>query len=345
MWVNNETGAIQPIGAVVEACRRAGVRAHSDAVQALGHVPVLVRRLGAGRADPVGAQGRRPGRRRGAGGAPGRPAGRGQPRRRAGAPAAFGHRCRSRWPPGSPRRRRNAWRRSGRRRAAAGAGLRAAGWPGLAGASRASGSTGRRARCQPGDLPRHGGRRRAPTTSCCCWTPRASTAPPGRPAPPASTSPARWCWRWGWGRRTPPRRCVSRSATRTTAADVDAVLAAWPDAVARARGARPPARPGETACDLTCARARHRRPDPSSTASTPTTGEAGTARHVHRRRVDPRREVDRSRAAPRVHRVHLLGRCLGRGPGLGPRTLAGRAGGRAPRAARVDSPLVEVLVS
>ncbi len=40
MWVNNETGAVQPLGAVVESCRRAGVRVHSDAVQALGHVPV-----------------------------------------------------------------------------------------------------------------------------------------------------------------------------------------------------------------------------------------------------------------------------------------------------------------
>lgn len=39
MWVNNEVGAVQPIGAFVEACRRVGVRAHSDAVQALGHVP------------------------------------------------------------------------------------------------------------------------------------------------------------------------------------------------------------------------------------------------------------------------------------------------------------------
>ncbi len=38
MWVNNETGALQPLDRVVEACRRAGVRVHSDAVQALGHV-------------------------------------------------------------------------------------------------------------------------------------------------------------------------------------------------------------------------------------------------------------------------------------------------------------------
>ena len=39
LWVNNETGTIQPIEAFVAACRRAGIRSHSDAVQALGHVP------------------------------------------------------------------------------------------------------------------------------------------------------------------------------------------------------------------------------------------------------------------------------------------------------------------
>ena len=40
LWVNNETGAIQPVPAVVDAARRAGALAHSDGVQALGHVPV-----------------------------------------------------------------------------------------------------------------------------------------------------------------------------------------------------------------------------------------------------------------------------------------------------------------
>lgn len=43
MWANNETGAVQPIEAVVEAVRRrAGARVlvHSDAVQAVGHLPV-----------------------------------------------------------------------------------------------------------------------------------------------------------------------------------------------------------------------------------------------------------------------------------------------------------------
>lgn len=38
MWANNETGAIQPISAVVEAAD--GVPVHSDAVQAVGHVEV-----------------------------------------------------------------------------------------------------------------------------------------------------------------------------------------------------------------------------------------------------------------------------------------------------------------
>ncbi|TGO03984.1 cysteine desulfurase family protein [Serinibacter arcticus] len=43
MWANNETGAIQPIDEVVALVRRYGghaVAVHSDAVQAVGHVPV-----------------------------------------------------------------------------------------------------------------------------------------------------------------------------------------------------------------------------------------------------------------------------------------------------------------
>ena len=39
MWVNNETGAVQPVDALAEAARAAGAWSHSDAVQALGHVP------------------------------------------------------------------------------------------------------------------------------------------------------------------------------------------------------------------------------------------------------------------------------------------------------------------
>ncbi|MDO5684204.1 MAG: cysteine desulfurase family protein [Propionibacteriaceae bacterium] len=40
MWVNNETGTTQPIAEVVEQARAAGSWVHSDAVQALGHVPI-----------------------------------------------------------------------------------------------------------------------------------------------------------------------------------------------------------------------------------------------------------------------------------------------------------------
>ena len=40
MWVNNEVGVIQPVSEIAERCREAGVAFHTDAVQALGKVPV-----------------------------------------------------------------------------------------------------------------------------------------------------------------------------------------------------------------------------------------------------------------------------------------------------------------
>lgn len=40
MWVNNETGVVQPVAELAERCREHGAWSHSDAVQALGHVPV-----------------------------------------------------------------------------------------------------------------------------------------------------------------------------------------------------------------------------------------------------------------------------------------------------------------
>lgn len=42
MWVNNEVGTIQPISEIAERCRAAGVPFHTDAVQALGKLPVRV---------------------------------------------------------------------------------------------------------------------------------------------------------------------------------------------------------------------------------------------------------------------------------------------------------------
>ncbi|HEX8831193.1 MAG TPA: aminotransferase class V-fold PLP-dependent enzyme, partial [Longimicrobium sp.] len=40
MWANNEVGTLQPVGEIGARCRAAGVVFHSDAVQALGKVPV-----------------------------------------------------------------------------------------------------------------------------------------------------------------------------------------------------------------------------------------------------------------------------------------------------------------
>jgi cysteine desulfurase len=45
MWVNNETGVIQPVAEIAGRCRDAGVTFHTDAVQALGKVPVSVTQL------------------------------------------------------------------------------------------------------------------------------------------------------------------------------------------------------------------------------------------------------------------------------------------------------------
>lgn len=46
MWANNEVGTIQPIGRIVELAHAAGVPVHSDAVQAFGSVPLNFRASG-----------------------------------------------------------------------------------------------------------------------------------------------------------------------------------------------------------------------------------------------------------------------------------------------------------
>jgi len=40
MWVNNETGVIQPVAEIGRRCRAAGVVFHTDAVQAFGNLPI-----------------------------------------------------------------------------------------------------------------------------------------------------------------------------------------------------------------------------------------------------------------------------------------------------------------
>ena len=43
MYANNEIGTIQPIGEIGKICRERGVLFHTDAVQAMGHIPVNVK--------------------------------------------------------------------------------------------------------------------------------------------------------------------------------------------------------------------------------------------------------------------------------------------------------------
>lgn len=46
IWGNNEVGTLQPIAQIADRCREAGVAFHSDAVQALGRVPIAVGDMG-----------------------------------------------------------------------------------------------------------------------------------------------------------------------------------------------------------------------------------------------------------------------------------------------------------
>ena len=43
MYANNEIGTVQPIGEIGEFCRARGITFHTDAVQAVGHLPIDVR--------------------------------------------------------------------------------------------------------------------------------------------------------------------------------------------------------------------------------------------------------------------------------------------------------------
>lgn len=46
MFVNNEIGTIEPIKEIAQICKEKGVYFHTDAVQAVGHVPIDVKELG-----------------------------------------------------------------------------------------------------------------------------------------------------------------------------------------------------------------------------------------------------------------------------------------------------------
>lgn len=46
MYANNEIGTVQPIKEIADICRKYGVLFHTDAVQAVGHIPINVSELG-----------------------------------------------------------------------------------------------------------------------------------------------------------------------------------------------------------------------------------------------------------------------------------------------------------
>jgi len=46
MWANNETGVLFPIEEIAQLCKARGILFHCDAVQAVGKVPIDVRKLG-----------------------------------------------------------------------------------------------------------------------------------------------------------------------------------------------------------------------------------------------------------------------------------------------------------
>ncbi len=54
MAANNEVGTINPIGEIGRLCHERGVLFHTDATQAVGKIPVDVRRDGDRPAQPLG---------------------------------------------------------------------------------------------------------------------------------------------------------------------------------------------------------------------------------------------------------------------------------------------------
>ena len=67
MYVNNETGVIQPISEDAAVARRHGAWVHCDAVQAAGKIPLSMAESGRRHAERVGPQAGRAARGRGAG--------------------------------------------------------------------------------------------------------------------------------------------------------------------------------------------------------------------------------------------------------------------------------------
>ena len=240
MWANNEVGTVQPVAELAAVAHEYGVPFHTDAVQAVGHLPGRLRRLRRGPHDRHRAQARRPARGRRAARPPRRHASsrcctaaarsaRSAPARST-SPAIVAFAVAARGDRRRPRRRGQARSLALRDRLVAGA---LAARPGIT-VSGASPATA------PRRLP---GNAHLSFPGCegdsllCCSTPPASSAPPARRARPGCRSPATCCSRWAHA------EAEARGALRftlghtSTDADVDAVLAALPG-VGRARPRR-----------------------------------------------------------------------------------------------------------
>ena len=237
MWANNEVGTLQPIEDVVAIAAEHGIPVHTDAVQAVGAVPVDFAASRRRRADPDRPQARRPVRRRRADRAPRGRGDRAGPRRRPGARHPQRHhrhpgdrRLRGRRRAGGqgPGRARRPGRRAPRRPGPP----RHRGRPGRAPARRHDGA-GRRppaARQRPPRLPRLRGRLAADAARRPRHRVLDRLGLLGRRAAALARAA-----RDGLRRRTRPgTRCGSRSATPRPQADVDAVVEAIGPVVERA---------------------------------------------------------------------------------------------------------------
>ena len=60
MWANNEVGTVQPVAEIAAVAREHGVPVHTDAVQAVGHLPVRFAACGADLLTRQRPQDRRP---------------------------------------------------------------------------------------------------------------------------------------------------------------------------------------------------------------------------------------------------------------------------------------------